>query len=176
LTDLSGGRVPLSRVRIRQAKRQVRVLGLAVAELGGCFLPLGVVYRGRLGVEGVVGCRPCGGDAAEAVSEAVRGSPHYGQVRVLLLDLSRLPGGCALDPFRLADLAGRPVLALGPEEAEVDGRHMFRWGAGTVTSAGLTEGDARGVLDAVSVDGYPEALRVAWLVAGALGGVGLHKV
>ena len=104
--------MPLSRVRIRQAKRQVRVLGLAVAELGGCFLPLGVVYRGRLGAEGVVGCRPCGGDAAEAVSEAVRGSPHYGQVRVVLLDLSRLPGGCALDPFRLADLAGRPVLVL----------------------------------------------------------------
>lgn len=166
----------LSRVRIRQAKRQVRVLGLAVAEFGGGFLPLGVVFRGRVGAEGVVGCRLCGGDAAEAVSEAVRGSPHYGQVRVILLDLSRLPGGCALDPFRLAELVGRPVLALGPEGAELDGRHMFRWEAGTVTSAGLTEVDARGVLDVVSVDGYPEALRVAWLVAGALGGVGLHNV
>jgi len=168
--------MPLKPVRIRQAKRQVRVLGLAVAQLGESLLPVGVVYRGSLGVEGVIGCGPCGCDAAEAVSEAVRGSPHYGQVRVILLDVSRLPGGCALDPFKLADLAGRPVLALGPGDAEVDARHMFTWGAYTVASAGLTEVDARGVLEAASVDGYPEALRAACLVAGALGGAGLHKV
>jgi endonuclease V-like protein UPF0215 family len=68
------------------------------------------------------------------------------------------------------------VLALGPADAEVDARSMFVWGGYTVVSAGLAEGDAAGVLDVSSVDGYPEALRVAWLVAGALRGGGLHKV
>jgi endonuclease V-like protein UPF0215 family len=161
---------------MRQVKRQVRVLGLAAAQLGDRFLPLGVVYRGRLGVEGVVGCGPCVGDAVRVISEAVLGSPHYGQVRVILVDLTRLPGGFTLDPFRLAEWTRKPVLALGRGDAEVDPRSMFRWGDYTVTSAGLMEGDAQRVLDAVSVDGYPEALRVAWLVAGALNGAGLHKV
>jgi endonuclease V-like protein UPF0215 family len=168
--------VPLISVRVRQAKSQIRVLGVAIAEVGDCFLPVGVVFRGRLGVEGVVDCRSCGGDVTEAVSEAVRGSPHYGQVRVMFFDFTRQPGGCALDPFRLAEQTDRPVLVLGPGGVEMDVRSMFKWGGYTVTSAGLTERDARGVLDAASVGGYPEALRVAWLVAGALRGVGLHKV
>lgn len=170
------GAAPLAPVRIRRAKRQVRVLGLAVAKLEDFFMPVGVVYRGRLGAEGVVGCSRCRGDVVGAVAEAVKASPHYGQVRVILLDLDRLPAGCALDPFRLAGGAGRPVLALGPGDAEVDGRHMFVWGGRTVASAGLVEEDARGVLEEASVDGYPEALRVAWLVAGAVASAGLHNV
>ena len=160
-------------MRIWQVKANVRVLGLAAAPLCGGFAVVGAVYRGRLGLDGVVSSWSPMGDTTEGFLGALADSRHRGQVRVLLVDEAALPEGCSVDPLRLAEGSGKPVLALGAGGA-VDARTAFAWGGRPVTCLGLGEADAARLLDAVSEGGRPEALRVAWLVAGALGG--LHKV
>ena len=45
-------------VRIRQVKKEIRVLGLAAQPLNGSQVVVGVVYRGRLGLYVVLPRRP----------------------------------------------------------------------------------------------------------------------
>jgi len=159
-------------LRLGQVKANIRVLGLAAAPLGGGFAAVGAVFRGRLGLDGVVCSWSPGGEVTDGFLGALAASRHRGQVRVVLADEPSLPEGCSVDPIRLAEGSGKPVLALGSEgPADVT---RFMWGGRRVTCLGLGEADAAKLLDAVSVGGRPEALRVAALVAGALGG--LHKV
>jgi len=168
------GATPLKPTRIRQVKRNIRVLGLAAAPLGDGFVAVGAVFRGRLGLEGVLCSESTGGDVTEAFIGALLRSRHLGQVRVIVVDAASLPPGCRVDPVRLAEGSGKPVLALDAGDEAPDG--MLRWGGHSVFCAWLDEADAPGVLDAVSVGGYPEALRVAALAAGGLAGLGMHKV
>ncbi|OGD48329.1 hypothetical protein A3K69_04090 [Candidatus Bathyarchaeota archaeon RBG_16_57_9] len=161
-------------MRIGQVKANIRVLGLAMAPLGGGFAAVGAVYRGRVGLEGVICAWSPGGDVTDGFLGALAGSRHRGQVRVILVDEASLPEGCTVDPLRLAAGSGKPVLALGAG-GTLDAVTAFAWGDRRVVCAGLGETDAARLLDAVSAGGHPEALRVAGLVAGALG-AGLHKV
>jgi endonuclease V-like protein UPF0215 family len=168
------GARPLKPTRIRQAKRNIRVLGLAAAPLGDGFVAVGAVVRGRLGLEGVLHSESTDGDVTEGFVGALLRSRHLGQVRVIVFDAASLPLGCLVDPVRLAEGSGKPVLALGAGDDAPDG--MLRWGDYAVVCAGLNEADASGVLDAVSEGGYPEAVRVAALIAGGLSGLEMHKV
>jgi endonuclease V-like protein UPF0215 family len=164
----------LKLVRIRQVKREIRFLGLAAESVDDVHFVVGVVYRGRLGLDGVLSCYSASPDLAGAAAAMIRGSPHFNQVRVIAADMDRLPPGASLDLEALASGTGKPVLGLTRDRGELDERHMFLWRGYTVTSVGLRRGDAERVLDSCSADGYPEALRVASMVAGEL--PVLHKV
>ena len=168
------GASSLKPTRIRQAKVNIRVLGTASAPLGDGFAVVGAVFRGRLGLEGVICSESTGGDLTEGFVGALLRSRHLGQVRVIVVDAAPLPPGCRVDPVRLAEAVGKPVLSLEAGDAEPG--WVLRWGGHSVACVGLDEADARGVLDAVSVGGYPEALRVAALIACSLSGLGMHKV
>ena len=161
-------------VRIRQVKKEIRLLGLAASRVGDAYAVVGVVYRGGLAVDGVL-CRVSASPAlAAAAADMIRESVHFNQIRVAAVDLDGLPPGAALDLDALASGTGKPVLGLTRAGGELDERHMFSWRGYTVTCVGLRRGDAERVLDVCSGDGYPEALRVASMVAGGL--PDLHKV
>jgi len=168
------GATPLKPTRIRQAKRNIRVLGLAAAPLGHVFAVVGAVYRGYLGLEGVLCSASTGGDVTEGFLGALLRSRHLGQVRVIVVDAASFPPGCRVDPVRLAEGSGKPVLALEAGDTAPGG--VLRWGGYAVACMGLDEADACRVLDTVSVGGYPEAVRVAALAAGGLAGLEMHKV
>jgi len=166
----------LKLVHIRHVKKEIRVLGLAAEPRGGSYVCVGVVYRGRLGVDGVL----CGSSASQDVTGAaasmIRGSAHFNQIRVIAVDMDRLPPGASLGLDDLASGTGKPVLGLTRAGCELDERYMFLWRGLTVTSMGLGRCDAERVLDTCSVEGFPEALRVASLVAEELSDPDLHKV
>lgn len=161
-------------VRIRQVKKEIRVLGLAAEPLDGSYVCVGVVYRGRLGMDGVLRCSSTSQDITAATASMIRDSAHFNQIRVIAVDMDQLPPEVGLDLDALASGTGKPVLGLTRAGGELDERYMFLWRGLTVTSMGLGRGDAERVLDTCSVEGFPEALRVASLVAEELSV--LHKV
>ncbi len=161
-------------VRIRQVKKEIRVLGLAAEPLDGSYVCVGVVYRGRLGMDGVLCCSSTSQDITAAAASMIRDSAHFNQIRVIAVDMDQLPPEVGLDLDALASGTGKPVLGLTRTGGELDERYMFGWRGLTVTSMGLGRGDAERVLDTCSVEGFPEALRVASLVAEELSV--LHKV
>jgi endonuclease V-like protein UPF0215 family len=134
-------------------KREVRVLGLTYRAYSGCSFILGVVFRGRLWLDGVLYRRleSRGGIISELIS-TINGSPHRGQIRVVALDgmLYRALGltgvGELYTNFKLPIIAfedGRVAVAIGVEDID-------------------------GFLRVAASDSGVEALRIASMIADRL--------
>ncbi len=149
---------------IRQVKREIRVLGVAARRDSAGFLVVGVVYRGGLWLDGVMRIRS-GGTLPEAIAGMLAGSPHSGQVRVLLLSRANLPADAEVSIEELSTGTGRPVIMLG------EGEYSFRSGAEKTpySAAGVSRWSAEAILKTTTREGaIPEALRVAELAISAL--------
>jgi endonuclease V-like protein UPF0215 family len=167
----------LQPIRIRQVKKEIRVLGVAAAGHDGSTRVVGVVFRGARWLDGVLSATSKGADLTHTIVEMVNGSPHRKQVRVIMLHAGLVPGGTKIDPMRIFSEVSKPVIILGAENpggAPSDpNTGYFTWGRGAdaveVSYTGVREGDARAVLNASTRAGStPEALRVASLILGAL--------
>jgi len=169
--------------RIRQVKREIRVLGIAVKPSynGGRLHAVGVVFRGRRWLDGVMRTTAQKPDITERLVEMIKTSPHHPQIRVLLLHDAHIEGGASIDPFRLSTGTSRPVVALStdesgpaaPEATEGIAAQRFtlerKAGSIVVLSVGLRSRDAARILEVSTREGVmPEALRVAGLVVSAV--------
>jgi endonuclease V-like protein UPF0215 family len=153
----------LSPQRIRQVKREIRVLGVAARRRADGFLVVGAVYRGSLWLDGVLWGHA--GDLAEAIVEMLLGSLHEGQVRVILLSRENLPADAKVAVEELSAKAGRPVIILG------EGELTFKAGSERIpySVAGLSRWSAESGIRAATREGaIPEVLRVAALTLSGL--------
>jgi len=134
-------------------KREVRVLGLTYRVYSGCSFILGVVFRGRLWLDGVLYRRLESRDGilSELIS-MINESPHRGQIRVVVLDemLYRILGLIGVEElytnFKL------PIIAF--EEGRV--------------AATIGVDDIDGFLRVAASDSGVEALRIASMMANRL--------
>ncbi|MFB0558731.1 MAG: DUF99 family protein [Candidatus Bathyarchaeia archaeon] len=164
--------------RLRQVKREIRVLGIAVRRANGdkIFHVVGVVFRGRLWLDGVMRTIADGPDVTKEAVEMVVRSPHHPQIRVILLDRDLIGEGATIQPRELSSGTSRPVIAVNFEEADRQPEEglahritIERKGAPIpVLLVGLDRGVAIGVIKMASRENAaPEALRVAGIVASA---------
>jgi len=171
--------------RIRQVKKEIRVLGIAARSPGrGRRLNVvGVVYRGGRWLDGVLRTAATGPDITDAALEMITTSSHHPQIRVLLLHDNLIEERAYVDPCKLATGTSRPVIALsaaedwastkGDREAlGVQRFHLEQEGTILhVLSVGLSSRVATRILKVSTWRGaMPEALRVADLIARALTG------
>jgi endonuclease V-like protein UPF0215 family len=154
--------------RLRQIKKEIRVIGVAARCDSIGITIIGVVFRGSLWLDGVLKTHSAGVDVTETIAEMVKHSHHYGQIRVILLDRVSLPMEAKISINNLSASVGRPVIVLGGGE---EPNYTWRnWGEQVVfSSAGLSRWSAEGILKASTRKGItPEALRVAALILSAL--------
>jgi endonuclease V-like protein UPF0215 family len=192
----------LSRSSFRVVKPEIRVLGVD----DGVFTPhveawvpvVGVVFRGGYWLDGVMHTKIAvdGFDATEKIASMVTSSPHYRQLRVIMLNGITFGGFNVVDIKALHAETGLPVIAVTREKpnlAEIREalEHLpkseERWNAvlnaGELVEvatrhkeeriyahvAGISEEDARKVLRLTSTrSNVPEALRVAHLIASGI--------
>ncbi len=142
---------------IREVKREIRVLGIDSAVVEDGYVDyVGVVFRGGLWLDGVMQVRvgDAETDVAGRVADMILQSPHYGQIRVIMLSTS-VTGQC-LDTGRLTRETRLPVILVSEETGEIQGLGID----------GLT---ARKVVDKTcTFSDVPEPLRVARLLANCL--------
>ena len=98
----------------------------------------------------------------DGVSGLIRGSKHYGQVRVIVLDEETLPSSC-LDVQLVHDKLGLPVIYLRHGDV-FDPRFMTRWRGRVVEPYGLTEMTVGRILDLVMND-RRDLLQVARMIS-----------
>ena len=162
---------------LREVKKEIRVLGIAARSRPASEIhAVGVVYRGRLYLDGVMRTFGEGPDITEEVAVMIDESPHRPQIRVILLDTSLLHDGVKIDPIRLSDSLAKPVVAINTEEPTAPGNeHIqdFTYIQGDteiqVLSVGLRRQTAAQVLKTASpAGGTPEALRIAELIVSAV--------
>ena len=188
--------------RFRCIKPEIRVLGID----DGAFLPrtegtvdvVGVVYRGGYWLDGVMRTEVeiDGTDATEKIAFMIKSSPHYKQLRVVMLNGITLAGFNVVDIQWLFKEINLPVVTVTREEpnlAEIKlalenlPEHEKRWqaieNAGEISQvytrndeeavcmqvAGISKSDAEKILKKTSTrSNIPEALRVAHIIASGL--------
>lgn len=195
-------------VRFRGIKPEIRILGLD----DGAFLPhtagkadvVGVVFRGGRWLDGVMKTEVTidGLDATERISSMVTKSPHYEQLRVLMLSGITFAGFNVVDIRELFESTSLPVLALTRRRPDLEGvrralenlpDRAVKWrsvqSAGDVFQvkvrsgvapvyvqvAGVSIGDAERIVRlSCTRSGFPEPLRVAHLIASSLSKAGFR--
>lgn len=162
---------------LREVKKEIRVLGIAArSRPGSAIHAVGVVYRGRLYLDGVMRTSATGPDITEEVAAMIDESPHRPQIRVILLDTALLHDGVKIDPIRLSDSLSKPVLVMNTEEPTAPGdehiqnfTYKQRDTEIPVLSVGLRRQTAAQVLKIASpAGGTPEALRVSEIIVSAV--------
>ena len=177
-------------------KKEIRVLGVSFAaprhRRSGLIQVVGVVYRGSRWLEGVMRTTvpPEVRDLTPRITKMVTSSPHYPQLRVIVLDELITRSGYA-DIEALSKKTKVPVIAVARQKIPVrrltdapmrlPERTMkalgslpcTRWKAGGKTffvySAGLGKVNLEELLEVcASKEGLPEAARVARITAFAL--------
>jgi endonuclease V-like protein UPF0215 family len=192
----------LTRKSFRVIKPEIRVLGVD----DGAFIPhvkgqvpvIGVVFRGGYWLDGVMHTEIAvdGFDATEKISAMITGSPHYRQLRVIMLNGITFAGFNIVDFEALYGATKLPVITVTrekPDLAEVRKALQNlscsekRWEAILragepvevstrnaeakvyVQMVGVSKEDAEKILRLTSTrSNIPEALRVAHLIASGI--------
>jgi len=188
--------------RFRHIKPEIRVLGVD----DGIFVPhvkgkvdvIGVVYRGGYWLDGVMRTEVVidGMDATEKIASMIKKSPHYNQIRVMVLDGITFAGFNVVDINELFKRVDLPVIAVTREKPDLVQikkalknlpESERRWkaieNAGKIIKvqtrnaeeavyiqiAGISQKDAEEILRNTSTrSNIPEALRVAHIIASGL--------
>ncbi|MCW4052023.1 MAG: DUF99 family protein [Candidatus Bathyarchaeota archaeon] len=105
----------------RVVKPEIRVVGID----DGFFLPhttgkckiVGVVFRGGYWLDGIMHTwiEIDGMDATEKIGEMIEKSPHFGQLRVIMLDGVTFAGFNVVDTLQLFEMTRLPVIAITRE-------------------------------------------------------------
>ncbi|MEM3736408.1 MAG: DUF99 family protein [Candidatus Bathyarchaeia archaeon] len=194
--------MPTTAKKFRVIKPEIRVLGVD----DGVFKPhtkgfvpvVGVVFRGGYWLDGVMHTtvRVDGFEATRKIVSMIKSSPHYKQVRVVLLNGVTIAGFNVVDIKKLNANTGLPVIAVTRDKPNFDEirealkrlpKSEERWkailnagelyevpircGKGKIymQTSGISEEDAKKILQLTSTRSYiPEALRVAHLIASGL--------
>jgi len=188
--------------RFRSIKPEIRVLGIDDGEFvprtEGTVDVVGVVYRGGYWLDGVMRTEVeiDGMDATEKIASMIKSSPHYKQLRVVVLNGVTLAGFNVVDIQRLSKEVDLPVITVTKEKpnlAEIKTalenlpEYKKRWqameNAGEIVEvyprndeeavyvqvAGISKSDAEKILKKTSTrSNVPEALRVAHILASGL--------
>ena len=190
-------------VKIREIKPEIRVLGID----DGAFTPhsreqvdvVGVVFRGGRWLDGFMHTRVQvdGMDATEKLAQMILESPHYKQLRVIMLNGVTLAGFNVVDIVALHEKIKLPVIAVTRDKPSFEDirkalQHLpqteDRWEAiekaGRVIEVHTREGEEPVHMHAVGISvemakrilrststrsNIPEPLRVAHIVASGLG-------
>lgn len=188
--------------KFRQIKPEIRILGID----DSVFTPrtkgkadiVGVVYRGGQWLDGVMRTQVeiDGLDATEKIATMIKNSPHYEQIRVIMLDGITFAGFNIVDIKELFQETGLPVITVTREKPNFEDIKKAlknlpdcekRWeameNAGEIFKvqtregeepvhigvAGISETDAEKILKKTSTrSNIPEALRVAHIIASGL--------
>jgi endonuclease V-like protein UPF0215 family len=194
----------LCRRRFRVIKPEIRVLGVDdgvfVPRGKGFALIVGVVFRGGYWLDGVMHTkvRIDGLDATDKITSMVTKSPHYKQLRVILLNGVTFAGFNVVDIKRLNVETKLPVIVVSRQKPNFGGIRKAlknlpnseeRWQAISnadelietrtrgeskvyMEVAGIWVDDAKRILQLTSTrSNIPEALRAAHLIASGIGNV-----
>ncbi len=188
--------------KLRVIKPEIRILGIDdgvfTAHSKELVDVIGVVFRGGYWLDGFMSTRVQvdGLDATEKLVEMITKSPHYPQLRVILLNGVTLAGFNIVDITELHRRVKLPIVAVTRDEPDFDDIHKAllnlsnsqeRWKiiekAGKILKVRTREGedpvymhvvgisvrDAEKILKSTSTrSNVPEALRVAHIIASGL--------
>lgn len=141
-------------------KEYFRSIGIAAHIENGKNVIVGVVFRGKAVIDGVISRVTCS-ELVEGIADMLCESKHFGQVRLIFLDEELLPELVSVD--KIWEQTGKPVLMF-TNSIDFDPRYCFRYKDRIIHAAGIDEKSARRVLDKIYFESGSDALRIAGLL------------
>ena len=116
---------------IRSVKDEIRVLAIKDVPLEDPSKPLwviGVVFRGGYWLDGVMRTQIPSEefDATQSLVDMIKSSPHYDQIRVIMLDDILLGGQKVVDINELYEKTLKPVIVLMEKRPSYENRQSLR--------------------------------------------------
>ena len=159
---------------IKHVKKEIRVLGVAIkptCDKEGYIL-IGVVFRGKFWLDGVMRSFAVGPDATNELAEMIVKSKHHPQIRVIILHQDFIEGGAALDLELLFKKTKKPIIALkflDGKIGEINFEHAMKsrvnLGRSTIRTYGVSAKISSKIIKtATRSESIPEVLRVAQLI------------
>ncbi len=192
----------MNRKSFRVIKPEIRVLGVDdgafTPHVEGQVIVVGVVFRGGYWLDGVMRTEIAvdGFDATDKISSMITSSPHYKQLRVIMLNGITFAGFNIVDVKKLYKTTNLPVITVTREKPDLADIHKAlqnlsrseeRWhailNAGETIEVSTRNAKAKVYMQAVGVSresaqkilqltstrsNIPEALRVAHLIASGI--------
>ncbi|MBS7654912.1 DUF99 family protein [Candidatus Bathyarchaeota archaeon] len=151
-------------------KKEIRIIGFEDGDFNYKSV-IGVVFRGGLWLEGLIKFNvESNSNITEKLSKALKNSPHFKQLRVIMLSKNVLAGE-KIDLQRLYEATKLPVIVAYKKRisnnkdifsVKVKGRKIY------ASVIGLSKDSAKEVLRNSSIKtGFPEPLKAAFLIAKA---------
>lgn len=115
----------IKEVRFREIKPEIRILGVDDCPFKprshGSVDVVGVVYRGGYWLDGIMTTEVQidGLDATEKIAKMIVDSPHYDQLRVIMLNGITFAGFNVVDIRKLFNKTGLPVIVLTKEKPDL---------------------------------------------------------
>ncbi len=128
----------MDNIKFREIKKEIRIIGIDdapfVPRSEGTARIFGVVFRGRLWIEGVLQTtiKIDGLDATQQISEMITVSPHLGQLRVIMLAGITFGGFNIVDINRLFEETKLPVIIVVEKKPDLQSikvalEHTSEW-------------------------------------------------
>lgn len=132
------------------------------------MLIVGVVFRGKSWLDGVMRTQALGPNCTEETIEMITSSPHYHQIRAVLLSRDLIDGINGIEPLTLHQVVSRPVIAIKFENFQKK-ENLKKIRPNNFESSlfyiGLNKKRAIKIIETTSHKGLiPESLRVADLI------------
>ncbi len=112
-------------VKFREIKNEIRILGIDdapfIPRTEGTTRLFGIVFRGRLWMEGVLqkAIAIDGFDATQKITEMIMNSPHYGQLRVIMLAGITFGGFNVVDVNKIFETTHLPIIVVCEKEPDL---------------------------------------------------------
>jgi endonuclease V-like protein UPF0215 family len=113
-------------VKFRDIKKEIRIIGID----GHPFIPLdleqvdlfGIVFRGGYWLDGVIRGKidVNGLDATDKISDMIKTSPHYQQLRIIMLNGLTYAGFNTVNLRKLFEFTGLPILSITKEVPDIN--------------------------------------------------------
>ena len=125
-------------ITFREIKKEIRIVGIDdcpfTPKTHRDIFVFGIVTRGGYWIDGVMRTRVevDGFDATEKIADMIKSSPHYKQLRVIMLDGITFAGFNLVDARALFKSTRLPVLAITREKININSvrsaiKHLSRW-------------------------------------------------
>ena len=107
-------------IKLRQVKKEIRLLGVVAKSLKEAILIVGAVYKGKIGLDGVLSTTSNSNDLTDSIIKMIIDSPHLNQIRVIIIDSKYLPYESIVAPRKIWKESGKPILVLNSKDSVPD--------------------------------------------------------
>jgi len=121
---------------------------------------VGAVYRGIDTLDGVMS-RKVDSDLTDVIGDMIKGSKHYGQVRIIILDEKNLPEPVSAEKIWAS--TGKPVIYFTHEDT-YDPRYHLHFRGKTIQAVGIDEGSIIRVLNRIMTEEGVMAIKMADII------------